>query len=129
MLNSVNLQGRISSDIELKKTTNGKSVTSFSLAVQRNYKQDGEYKTDFITVVAWGNTADFVERYFSKGSQIVISGRLEVRKWTDSNGNNRYSTEVIADSVYFCEKKSENSPDVKPNDDFEEIPVSDDLPF
>jgi len=129
MLNNVNLQGRITSNIELKKTNSGKSVTSFSLAVQRNFKQDGEYPTDFINIVAWGNTAEFIEKYFSKGSQILVSGRIETRKWQDNNNNTRYATEVIAESVYFCEKKAESRIDVKAEDDYEEIPISDELPF
>ena len=107
MLNSVTIMGRLTRDPELRHTQSGNAVTSFSLAVERDFKgQDGEKVTDFIDVVAWRNTAEFVSRYFSKGRMAVVEGRLQLRDWTDKEGNKRRSAEIIADSVYFGDSKS-----------------------
>ncbi len=108
-LNHVVLMGRLTRDPELKSTQSGTSVTSFSLAVDRDFKdkQSGEKSTDFIDVVAWRNTAEFVSRYFTKGRMAVVSGRLQMRDWTDGNGNKRRSAEVVAESVYFGDSKRE----------------------
>ena len=110
-LNRVILQGRFTRDPELKRTPSGTAVTSFSLAVDRDFKsQNGEKETDFIEVVAWRNTAEFVTKYFSKGRMAVVDGRLQVRDWKDQNGNNRRTTEVIAENVYFSDSKRDNAP-------------------
>ena len=110
MLNKIILMGRLTRDPELRKTGNGTAVTSFTLAVDRDYKpQDGERETDFIDVVAWRGTAEFVFKYFSKGRMAVVEGRLQVRDWTDKDGNERRSTEVLADSVYFGDSKRSES--------------------
>ena len=109
MLNKVILQGRLTQDVEIKQTQTGKSVTSFSLAVERDYSANGEKETDFINIVAWGNTADFIGKYFGKGKQMLVTGSLNVRKYQTQSGENRYVTEVKADSVYFCGDKEKAS--------------------
>ena len=102
MLNHIVIMGRLTRDPELRHTQSGTAVTSFSLAVDRDYKsQDGERETDFIDVVAWRHTAEFVNKYFSKGKMAVVEGRLQIRGWTDQNGGKRRSAEVIANSIYF----------------------------
>lgn len=110
MLNRATIMGRLTRDPELRHTQSGIAVTSFSLAVERDFKgQDGERVTDFIDVVAWRSTAEFVNLYFSKGRMIVVDGRLQSRKWEDRDGNLRTSIEVIADSCYFGDNKKELS--------------------
>ena len=106
MLNRVDIMGRLTRDPELRHTGSGTAVASFTLAVDRDFGgQDGQKETDFIECVAWRNTAEFVSKYFSKGRMAVVSGRLQVRKWTDKDGKNRYSTEVVAENVYFGDSK------------------------
>ena len=111
MLNKVILMGRMVSDPELKTTTSNLSVASFSVAVERNYvKQGSERETDFINVVAWRQTAEFVCKYFSKGQWIALDGTLQTRSYKDRDGNNRYITEVVTDNVYFTgDRKNDNS--------------------
>ncbi len=105
-LNKIFIMGRLTRDPELRRTQSGTAVTSFSLAVDRDYKgQSGEKETDFIDVVAWRNTAEFVSKYFSKGRMAVVEGRLQIRDWKDRDGNNRRSAEVVADNVYFGDSK------------------------
>ena len=106
MLNHIVLMGRLTRDPELRRTGSGISVASFTLAVDRDYKGDNsERETDFIDIVAWRSTADFVSRYFSKGRMAVVTGRLQIRSWTDKDGNKRRSAEVVADNVYFGDSK------------------------
>ena len=111
MLNKIVIMGRLTSDPELRRTGNGIAVTSFTLAVDRDYsgKSGGEKETDFIDCVAWRNTGEFVEKYFTKGRMAVVSGRLQIRSYTDKDGNNRRIAEVIADSVYFGDSKNSNT--------------------
>lgn len=110
MLNHIVLLGRIARDIELRHTQDGTAVTSFTLAVDRDVKgRDGHRETDWIDVVAWRGTAEFVSRYLGKGRMVVVEGRLQVRDWTDKAGNKRRSAEVIADSVYFADSKRTES--------------------
>lgn len=107
MLNKVLLQGRLVADPEIRHTTNGTAVVSFRLAVDRDFKnQNGEKEADFINIVAWRNTAEFVGKYFEKGQMAIVDGRLQVRDYTDRDGNKRYVTEVVANSVYFAGSKS-----------------------
>ena len=101
MLNDVKLQGRLTADPELRKTTTGTSVASFTIAVDRDY-QSGEANTDFINIVAWRGTAEFVSKYFKKGKMILVGGSIQVRSYTTKNGEKRYATEVVADKVWFC---------------------------
>ena len=108
MLNVVAIQGRMTRDPELRHTQAGKAVTSFSLAVERDFKSNGEKETDFIDVVAWGQTAEFVCSYLGKGRMIGVTGRLQVREWQDRDGNRRRSAEVQADRVYFLDSKRDN---------------------
>lgn len=108
MLNKIILMGRLTRDPELRRTGSGTAVTSFALAVDRDFKgQGGEKETDFIDVVAWRNTAEFVSKYFSKGRMAVVEGRLQIRDWTDKEGNKRRSAEVVADNVYFGDSKKD----------------------
>lgn len=101
--------GRLTRDPELRRTQTGTAVASFSLAVDRDFKDKatGERSTDFIDVVAWRQTGEFVSRYFTKGRMAVVEGRLQIRDWTDKEGNKRRSAEVVADSVYFGDSKRE----------------------
>ena len=105
MLNNIALMGRLVRDPDTRKTASGKSVTSFTLAVERDIKTNGEKETDFIDCVAWNGTADLVAKYFTKGRMAVVRGRLQIRTWQDKEGNNRKAAEVIADSVYFGDSK------------------------
>ena len=107
MLNKIFIMGRLTRDPELRRTQTGTPVASFSLAVDRDFKDKstGERTTDFIDVVAWRQTAEFVSRYFTKGRMAVVEGRLQIRDWTDKDGNKRTSAEVVADNVYFGDSK------------------------
>ena len=106
MLNHIVIMGRLTRDPELRHTGTGTAVASFALAVDRDFKgQNGETSVDFIDVVAWRNTAEFVSKYFTKGRMAVVSGRLQIRNWTDKEGNKRRSAEVVADNVYFGDSK------------------------
>lgn len=106
MLNKIFIMGRLTRDPELRTTNSGTSVASFSLAVDRNYKgADGEKETDFIDCVAWRSIAEFAAKYFTKGRMPVVEGRLQIRPWTDKEGNNRRSAEVIVDNMYFGDSK------------------------
>ena len=106
MLNKIVIMGRLTRDPELRRTQSGTAVTSFSVACDRDYKgQDGEKETDFIDVVAWRNTAEFVSKYFAKGRMAVVEGRLQIRDWTDREGGKRRSAEVVTNNVYFGDSK------------------------
>jgi single-strand DNA-binding protein len=105
--------GRLTKDPELRRTDGGVAVASFTVAVDRDFKNNGETETDFIDCVAWRQTGEFVSKYFAKGRMAVVSGRLQIRSWTDKDGNKRRVAEVIADNVYFGDsKKEENSQNV-----------------
>ncbi len=107
MLNHIVIMGRLTRDPELRRTGTGIAVASFSVAVDRDFggRDGGEKETDFIDCVAWRQTGEFVSKYFTKGSMIVVSGRLQIRGWTDKEGNKRRTAEVVADNVYFGESK------------------------
>lgn len=107
MLNSISIMGRLSSDPQLRRTASGKAVASFSVACERDFKnqQTGEKEVDFIECVAWGGTAEMVEKYFHKGQMAVATGRLQLRGWTDKNGQKRRTAEILVNSVYFCGSK------------------------
>ncbi len=106
MLNKTIIQGRLTRDVELRRTNTGTPVASFTLAVDRDF---GDKETDFIECVAWKNTAEFVDKYFSKGRMAVVSGRLQIRSWNDKDGNKRKTAEVVAESVYFGDSKSDSA--------------------
>jgi len=136
MLNRVVLMGRLTQDPELRHTESGNAVTSFSLAVERDFRgQDGEKVTDFINVVVWRQTAEFVCKYLSKGRMAVVDGRLQIRGYTDKDGNNRRAAEIVAGSVYFGDSKRDDNATPKeslPANDsqgFEVIDDDEDLPF
>ena len=147
-LNKVILGGRLTADPELKQTPNGVLVVSFSIAVNRRFQTGGQQQTDFFNVTAWRATAEFVSRYFRKGSSICVLGSIQNRTWTDQSGQKRYATDIIADEVQFVDARGEGSngasstqggytPDayapsysstgMAPK--FEEIKTDDDLPF
>ena len=107
MLNHITIMGRLTRDPELRRTGSGIAVASFSLAVDRDFspKDGGEKETDFIDCVAWRQTGEFVSKYFTKGRMAVVSGRLQIRSWTDKDGNKRRTAEVVADNVYFGDSK------------------------
>lgn len=110
MLNHIVIMGRLTRDPELRRTGSGLAVASFCVAVDRDFpnKETGEKETDFINCVAWRQTGEFVSKYFQKGSLIVVSGRLQMRNWTDKDGNKRVSAEIVADNVYFGGSKKDN---------------------
>lgn len=110
MLNQIVIMGRLTRDPELRRTGSGIAVTSFTLAVDRDFsgKDSGEKETDFIDCVAWRQTGEFVSKYFAKGRMAVVTGRLQIRGWTDKDGNKRRTAEVISDSVYFGDSKKES---------------------
>ena len=110
MLNHIVLMGRLTRDPELRRTGSGVAVASFTLAVDRDYAAQGaEKETDFVDIVAWRSTAEFVSKYFTKGRMAVVSGRLQIRNWQDKEGNKRRSAEVVADNVYFGDSKRDNA--------------------
>ena len=113
MLNRIIIMGRLVRDPELRTTQSGIPVTSFTLAVDRDFKsrENGEKSTDFIDVVAWRQTAEFVCKYFAKGRMAVAEGRLQIREWKDRDGNNRRTAEVVADNVYFGDSRREGAGD------------------
>ncbi len=110
MLNHIVIMGRLTRDPELRRTTSGIAVASFTLAVDRDFgsKDGGERETDFIDCVAWRQTGEFVSKYFAKGRMAVVSGRLQIRNWTDKEGNKRRTAEVVADNVYFGDSKRDS---------------------
>ena len=131
-MNKVILVGRLTKDPELRATQSGVAVVSFSVACDRRFAKEGERSADFISCVAWGKTAEFISRYFTKGTRIGLSGRIETRSWEDDKGNKRYATDVVAEEVEFCQSKNEGgqAPSA-PNADVSGFtPVEDeDLPF
>lgn len=141
MLNSIIIMGRLTADPELRSTSSGLSVSSFTVAVDRNYVRTGEEKkTDFINVVAWRQQADFVSKYFRKGSMIAVQGSLQTRNYEDKNGNKRIAYEIVAEQISFCGSKSESgtynneasnasSYNNSSADDFSSVVDDDDLPF
>ena len=142
MLNKIFIMGRLTRDPELRRTQNGTAVAGFALAVDRDYKNaDGTKETDFIEVVAWRSSAEFVSKYFAKGRMAVVEGRLQIRDWQDKDGNKRRNAEVVADNVYFGDSKKEGDSssgykaagkavDVEPGEgEFAEIEDEEDSPF
>lgn len=144
MINNVVLMGRLVATPELRNTQTGVAVTSFSLAVERSFARAGEQRqADFIDCVAWRNTAEFISKYFQKGSMIAVTGSIQTRTYDDKNGNKRKATEIIVDQASFCGSKAETgtsgyqAPAAAPapsfatgsDGDFEEISGDDDLPF
>ncbi len=146
MLNKAILMGRLTADPELRHTPNQVPVTSFTLAVNRSYSQNKEQAaTDFIDIVAWRSTAEFVCKYFKKGMQVAVTGAIQTRTWKDNQGNNRKSVEIVADEVFFADSKRQDSnsssfnpgpvpsePAAFPFDsanDFQAIDDDDELPF
>lgn len=128
-MNKVILIGRLTKDPETKFTSiNNKQVTSFSLAVPKRFKQEGQDKADFINIVAWNKTAEFCSKYFQKGQQVGVVGRLQIRNYEDENKVKHYVTEVIAEEVYFADSKKEGTTTTTASE-FEAIQDDDELPF
>ena len=108
MLNRITIMGRLTRDPELRRTDSGVAVASFTIACDRDFgEKDGQKEVDFIDCVAWRNTGEFVSKYFTKGRMAVISGRLQIRSWTDKDGNKRKAAEVVADNAYFADSKKD----------------------
>lgn len=141
MLNHVALAGRLTADPELRTTPSGNSVVSFTIAVDRDYTKDGQREADFIHLVAWRGTAEFIDRYFSKGDPICITGAIQTRRYEDKAGNKKTAFEVVADKAYFFagsrKDDAKNAADdsaaqvsaIAQNTDFTEITDDEDLPF
>ena len=124
MLNIAVIQGRLTADPEIRTTGGGTTVMSFSIASERNYEVNGERQTDFINCVAWRNTAEFINKYFSKGQMIIVEGSIETRQYEDRNGNKRTAVELVASRVHFSGKKEQPKPEEAPE------PIDDaELPF
>ena len=136
MYNRIIVVGRVTKDIELRQTNSGTNVCQFTVACDRAYSNGGERKADFLPVVAWKQAAEFASRYFGKGSPIGVEGRLETRRYTDKDNNERTAYEIIADRLFFVGGKSEQQPKKSDapysngnNEDFEEVDLDGDLPF
>lgn len=109
MLNRIEVQGRLARDPELRRTQSGVAVTSFTLAVERDYCETGkEREVDFIDCTAWRGTAEMIDKYFSKGRMMIVAGRLQIRNWQDKDGNKRRSAEIVAENVYFVDSNPQN---------------------
>ena len=129
MLNHIIAMGRMTRDPELRRTPNGKAVTNFTIACDRDF---GEKKTDFIECVSWNNTAEFVNKYFAKGRMAVVAGRLQIREWTDKDGKSRKTAEILASDVYFGDSKKSNDDFTSDVGEIEQMSApanEDDLPF
>lgn len=132
MLNRIVIQGRLCADPELRRTNSGTPVTTVNVAVDRDFKnQDGSRDTDFIPIVAWKGTGEMLAKYFTKGRMIVVDGRLQIRDWTDKEGNKRRTAEIVANNVYFGDAKRDDSAPAQsePQGGFSEIADDGDLPF
>ena len=141
--NKVILGGRLTADVEVKQTNSGVAVAQFSIAVNRKYSKEGEQQTDFISCTAWRNTAEFIGKYFKKGSSICVVGSVQVRSWTDSNNQKRYATDIVVDEAMFVDGKNDGqtaqsvTPDnyipdaykVPEKEEFQPVDVDSDLPF
>lgn len=124
-MNQVNLIGRLTKDPEIRYTQNNKPVASYTLAVKRSFAKDGEQDTDFINIISWNKSADFVQKYFKKGMQVGVTGRIQTRNWEDDNGQKHYATEVVTEKVEFADSKKD-----EPTDVTAEVYAGDDsLPF
>ena len=135
MLNHITIMGRFTNDVELRRTNSGTAVASFTLAVDRDFSgKDAEKETDFIDCVAWKHNAEFVSKYFGKGRMAVVHGRLQMRKWTDKDGNKRVSAEIVADNIYFADSKKNDSAVTESVTDYKDAferlePTDEELPF
>ena len=138
MLNHITAAGRLTKDPELRRTQNGVAVASFTIACDRDIKDEsGNKQTDFIECVAWRNTAEFVDKYLTRGRMVIVSGRFQMREWTDKNGNKRRNAEILAENVYFGDSKREventeksETKEAEQTVDFDQVEIDDDeLPF
>ncbi|MEE1186001.1 MAG: single-stranded DNA-binding protein [Acutalibacteraceae bacterium] len=139
MLNKVVLMGRLTDNPELRHTSNDVALATFTLAVERNFRSGDERVTDFLDIVCWRNTAEYVSKYFVKGQLVAVEGSIQVRSYTDKNGNNRRAWDIVASQVYFAESRRDRSAndadfsnaaiDNTSGDDFTEFDGGDDLPF
>lgn len=131
-MNKVNLLGRLTKDVELRFTAGGTAVGTFTLAVNRKFKQEGQPDADFLNIVVWGKTAEFTANYFKKGQMMALSGRIQTRSWDDADGKKRYATEVVAEDIYFAGGKNEGENNTSSNtSEYAQIDDSEDgdLPF
>ena len=121
-MNKAIIAGRLTNDPELKQTQSGTPVCTFNVAVNRRFAKEGDQSVDFLTVTAWRQTAEFVSRYFRKGSSICVVGSIQTRTWKDQNGNNRHATEILADEVLFVDGKSDAQPQNTAQNEYAQIP-------
>jgi len=128
-MNKVVLIGRLTKDVEVRYTQNNTMVASFTLAVNRRFAKEGEQQADFINIVAWSKTAEFCSKYFTKGQQIGLVGRIQTRNWEDEKGQKHYVTEVVAEEVYFAGDKKEQQQNETYEDPFIPSANDDELPF
>lgn len=131
-MNKVALIGRLAKNPEIRYTPNNTAVCQFTVAVDRRYKSENQPQADFIPVIAWRSTGEFVNKYFTKGNRIALTGSIQVRSWNDAEGKRHYATEVVADEVEFCESKKDTAPaatDEAGYYDNMDAPEDDDLPF
>lgn len=132
MLNHIIIAGRLTKDPELRYTQSQIPVASFTVACERDFGATGDKMTDFIDVIAWRNTAEFVQKYFTKGTMAIVSGRLQIRNWEDNKGNKRKTAEIVADNVYFGESKKQGDNGAAGSDvpdGYDEVSDDGDLPF
>ena len=128
-LNHITIMGRFTKDPELRRTNSGTAVASFTLAVDRDFSgKDAEKETDFIDCTAWRHTAEFVSQYFGKGRMAVVAGRLQMRSWTDKDGNKRRNAEVVADNVYFADSKKSETTQNSDSTEFANLEFSEEVP-
>ena len=128
-MNNVSLVGRLTADVEGKTTANGKSVANFCIAVNKRFQQNGEQTANFINCVAWGSTADFIGKYFSKGDSIALTGEIQTRSYEDSNGTKRYVFEVLVDKAEFCGGKRKASDETSSDKELVPLDCDEELPF
>ena len=128
-LNMVTLCGHLTADVELKQTQSGVSVCTFTLAINRPYTKEVNQESDFINCQAWRQTAEFIAKYFKKGSSLCIMGAIQTRSWTDQNNNKRYATEVVADRAFFVDSREEAPRSEAPAPQQQTLPEDQDLPF
>lgn len=128
-LNTATLCGHLTADVELKQAQSGVSVCTFTLAINRPYTKEGKQETDFINCQAWRQTAEFIAKYFKKGSSLCIMGAIQTRSWTDQNNNKRYATEVVADRAFFVDSREESPRSEAPAPQQQTLPDDQDLPF
>lgn len=128
-MNKAILMGRLTKNPEIKYTTNNTAICNFTIAVNRRFKQENQPEVDFINIVTWSKTAEFCSKYFVKGQQVVVVGRIQTRTWDDAEGKKHYATDVVAEEAYFADSKKDNSTTNNISNSGSSLPEDDELPF